>query len=91
MHYARDSWAARTALTFHPRTFHQSPAASTPPADAALASAMGPDEMAQIDHSDNGAPLGKAIFRVGDVVLLLKTLDKVAGLDGSSRMHACAL
>ena len=48
--------------------------------DEALASAMGPDEMAQVDHADNSAPLGKVTIRVGDVMLLLKTLDKVAGL-----------
>merc|ERR1719198_1642362 len=55
--------------------------------DAALASAMGPDEMLQVDHADNSAPLAKVTVRVGDVMLLLKTLDKVAGLVKNARVR----
>ena len=59
--------------------------------DAALASAMGPDEMSQVDHADNSAPLGKVTIRVGDVMLLLKTLDKVAGLVKNARVKVISV
>lgn len=52
---------------------------------------MGPDEMAQIDHADDSAPRGKVTVRVGDVMLLLKTLDKVAGLVKNARVKVVSV
>ena len=55
------------------------------------AEALGEDDMASFQNVDHSVPLSELTLRVGDVMLLTKTIDKVAGLVKNARVTAVEL
>ena len=54
--------------------------------DSMAAEALGDDEMAMFQNADHSVPRAEFTIRVGDVMLLAKTLDKAAGLVKNQRV-----
>lgn len=50
-----------------------------------------PEDMSEIGDADSAAPKASLMLRVGDVCLLAKNIDKVAGLVKNRRVEVCAL
>lgn len=59
--------------------------------DAMAAEALGEDDMANFQNVDHSVPLSELTLRVGDVMLLAKTIDKVAGLVKNARVTIVTL
>ena len=59
--------------------------------DELAAEALGEDDMASFQNVDHSVPLSELTLRVGDVMLLAKTIDKVAGLVKNARVTAVEL
>ena len=59
--------------------------------DELAAEALGEDDMASFQNVDHSVPLSELTLRVGDVMLLTKTIDKVAGLVKNARVTAVEL
>ena len=59
--------------------------------DSLAAEALGEDDMASFQNVDHSVPLGTLTLRLGDAMLLAKTLDKTAGLVKNARVTVAAL